>query len=135
LCRDEAKALSSLLPRLTQAGVPLVGVLHEKLGAEEFQPFLSAPLYLDTQKTFFGPQERRLGLLGFLRADVWMNIIESRKEGTEGNFKGDGTLLGGVYVIGPGDQGVLLQHQEAVWGDHVNTTALLQAVDKITKNI
>jgi len=74
-------------------------------------------------------------MLGFLRADVWMNIIESRKEGTEGNFKGDGTLLGGVYVIGPGDQGVLLQHQEAVWGDHVNTTALLQAVDKITKNI
>ena len=119
---------------LLRAGVPLVGLLHEKLGAEEFQHYLSAPLYLDNQKTFFGPHERRLGMLGFLRVDVWMNVIKSIKGGTEGNLSGDGTLLGGVYVIGPGDQGVLLHHQEAVWGDHVNTTALLQAVDNIAKN-
>ena len=55
-------------------GVPLVGVLHEKLGAAEFQPFLAGPLYYDPDKIFFGPKQRRLGLLGFFRLDVWMNI-------------------------------------------------------------
>jgi len=114
--------------------VPLVGVLHEKLGAADFQPFLSGPLYYDPDKIFFGPKQRRLGLLGFLRLDVWLNIYRSQKErGSEGNFKGDGTLLGGVYVIGPGDQGVVLHHKEDVWGDHCNTTALLEAVKKLSK--
>ena len=54
--------------------MPLLGVLHEKLGAADFQPFLSAPLYYDPDKIFFGPKQRRLGLLGFFRLDVWMNI-------------------------------------------------------------
>ena len=101
-----------------------MGVLHEKLGAADFQPFLAGPLYFDPDKIFFGPSQRRLGLLGFLRLDVWMNIYRydwgrvrnvqfeniawccrSQKErGSEGNFKGDGTLLGGVYVVGPGDE-------------------------------
>ena len=62
-----------------------------------------------------------------------MNIYKSTKKGNEGNLKGDGTLLGGVYVIGPGDQGVLYHHQEAIWGDHFNTTSLLQAVSDIKK--
>ena len=117
-------------PPYRRSGVPLVAVLHEKLGAEEFQPFFSGPLYLDTEKTFFGPQQRRLGLLGFLRLDVWRNILGSTQKG---NLAGDGTLLGGVYVLGPGEQGVLFHHQEAVWGDHANTTAILQAVSNIKK--
>ena len=29
-----------------------------------------------------------------------MNIIKSNKKGTAGNLKGDGTLLGAVYVLG-----------------------------------
>ena len=103
------------------------------MGADEFQPFLSAPLYLDQDRTFFGPKQRRLGLIGFLRLDVWLNIYKSIKAGTDGNMKGDGTLLGGVYVIGPGDQGVLYHHQELVWGDHFNKTQLLQAVNQIKK--
>ena len=51
-----------------------MGVLHEKLGAADFQPFLAGPLYFDPDKIFFGPSQRRLGVLGFLRLDVWMNI-------------------------------------------------------------
>ena len=125
--------MTRLSVKCFRSNVPLVAVLHEKLGAEEFQPFFSGPLYLDTEKTFFGPRERRLGLLGFLRVDVWMNIYKSKQKGNEGNLKGDGTLLGGVYVIGPGDQGVLYHHQEVVWGDHFNTTSLLQAVSDIKK--
>ena len=75
-----------------------------------------------------------MGLWGFLRLDVWRNVIKSVKAGTDGNLAGDGTLLGGVYVLGAGDQGVLYHHQEAVWGDHFNKTQLLQAVSQINKS-
>ena len=116
-------------------GVPLIAVLHEKLGSEEFQQFFSGPLYYDQDKTFFGGEhQRRLGLLGFLRLDVWLNIYKSVQAGTDGNMKGDGTLLGGVYVLGKDDQGVLYHHQEVVWGDHFNKTELLEAVNKINKS-
>jgi len=134
MCRDEAQALCNLKSEFSQSDVPLVAVLHETLGAEEFKSsYFTGPLYLDVDKTFFGPKERRMGLWGFLRWDVWMNVIKSVKTGNEGNLKGDGTLLGGVYVIGAGDQGVLYHHQEAVWGDHFNKSSLLKAVSEIGK--
>ena len=63
-------------------------------------------------------------------------------------MKGDGTLLGGVYVIGPNDQvkmnikasltfvlqGIVFEHREEVWGDHCNSTILLEAVKKLSKH-
>jgi len=114
--------------------VPLYAVLHETLGSEEFKHFFSGQeVYLDTEKHFFGPKERRLGILGFLRIDTWINIFKSYQMGTPGNFKGDGTLLGGVFVIGAGDQGVLLEHREGTFGDTVNTTDLMEAVARIKK--
>lgn len=36
-------------------------------------------------------------------------------------------------MIGAGDQGILLEHRESEWGDHVNTTDLLEAVKKVKK--
>ena len=33
-----------------------------------------------------------------------------------------------VYVIGPGDQGILYEHRELEFGDHHNQSALLEAV-------
>ena len=46
---------------------------------------------------------------------------------------GDGTLLGAVYVLGPGDQGVLFEHREGTFGDNVNTTEVMAAVNKMKK--
>jgi len=73
-------------------------------------------------------------VLGFLRFDTWMNIYKSKQMGTPGNLKGDGTLLGGVVVLGPGNQGVLYDHKEGTFGDHCNTTEVLRAVAEIGKN-
>jgi len=123
--------LSKLAPELSRAGVPLLAVLHETIGAEEFQPFFSGPLYLDTGKEFYGPRERRMLVLGFLRLDTWLNIYRSKQLGTPGNLIGDGTLLGGVYVIGAGKQGVLYEHREGTFGDHCNTSDVMEAVKKI----
>jgi len=42
--------------------------------------------------------------------------------GTDGNLEGDGYHLGGVFVLGPGEEGIVYEHREGSWGDNVNTT-------------
>jgi hypothetical protein len=39
--------------------------------------------------------------------------------------------VAGVYVIGPGDQGILFQHHEMELGDIANVTDVLAAAKKI----
>jgi len=125
--------LSAIEPELTRLQVPLLAVLHEKLGAEEFREYFRGPLYLDTEKTFYGPKLRKMMLLGFMRVDTYMNIYRSKQAGTEGNLKGDGTILGAVYVLGPGDQGVIFEHREGTFGDNVNATEVLEVVKQMKK--
>ena len=42
-------------------------------------------------------------------------------------------LLSAVYVIGPGDKGILLEHRESLFGDIVNEETLLNAIAEIGK--
>lgn len=42
--------------------------------------------------------------LGLARLGVWQNLLRARKKGYQGNKKGEGFILGGVYVIGAGKQ-------------------------------
>lgn len=66
-----------------------------------------------------------------LRFNAYKKIFNSKQRGIDGNMKGDGTLLGAVYVIGPGNHGILYEHRELEFGDHHNTTLLLQALDQL----
>lgn len=45
-----------------------------------------------------------MGALGFIRLGVWQNFIRAWRSGYQGNMNGEGFILGGVFVIGPGDQ-------------------------------
>lgn len=40
----------------------------------------------------------------FLRVGVWRNLWRAYRRGFRGNLRGEGLVLGGVFVIGPGDQ-------------------------------
>uniref|UniRef100_A0A0B7B8W8 Peroxiredoxin-like 2A n=1 Tax=Arion vulgaris TaxID=1028688 RepID=A0A0B7B8W8_9EUPU len=71
---------------------------------------------------------------GFLRWSVWQKIIQNRRAGVEGNMKGEGRILGGVFVIGPGSQGIIFEHREKEFGDYADTTEVLKAVEKICKS-
>lgn len=42
--------------------------------------------------------------LGLSRLTVWRNLLRAQKKGYQGNKKGEGFVLGGVYVIGAGKQ-------------------------------
>lgn len=129
MCREEASQLSSLQPELAQLGIPLVGIVHQKLGADNFKPYLKGDLFLDAERKFYGPKERWMFLTGFLRVGVWKSMWRAR--GVDGNFEGEGRLLGGVFVIGPQDQGVLLEHKEKEFGDHVDLKDVRDAVQRI----
>lgn len=56
------------------------------------------------QKHFYGPLERKMGAMAFIRLGVWQNFIRAWRSGHQGNMNGEGFILGGVFVIGPGDQ-------------------------------
>ncbi|XP_069835324.1 peroxiredoxin-like 2A [Dendropsophus ebraccatus] len=136
LCREEASEISQLKPELDQLGVPLYGVVKEKIGDEiqQFQPYFKGELFLDEEKRFYGPQKRKMPiLLGFTRLGVWQNFRRAWKAGYEGNLEGEGFILGGVFVIGSGKQGILLEHREKEYGDKANLTAVLEAAKKINR--
>ncbi|KAM7385571.1 hypothetical protein PAMP_001650 [Pampus punctatissimus] len=129
----EASELSSLKPQLEELGVPLVAVVKENVGTEirDFRPHFAGDIYVDEEKHFYGPLQRKMGGLGFIRLGVWQNFMRAWRSGYQGNMNGEGFILGGVFVIGPGDQGILLEHREKEFGDKVETADVLEAVKKI----
>lgn len=133
LCREEAASLSALKPKLEELGVPLYAVVKEQVKTEvkDFQPYFSGDIFLDDQKKFFGPQKRKMTFMGFVRLGVWYNFFRARKGGYSGNLEGEGFILGGVFVVGPGNQGILLEHREKEFGDKVNPSSVLEAVRRI----
>lgn len=114
-----------------------------------------------SQKKFYGPQERWMFLSMFLRIGVWRNLWRAYRRGFRGNLRGEGFVLGGVFVIGPGDQvgstpqnktllkcvpghftgfcpffqGILLEHREKEFGDRVNMLAVLSTARKMKDNM
>lgn len=97
-----------------------------------------------------------MGGLGFFRLGVWQNFIRAWRSGYQGNMNGEGFLLGGVFVIGAGEQvaqhasvwmlsevcvgflsclsclqGVLLEHCEKEFGNKVDPAEVLEAAKKI----
>ncbi|CAG6017115.1 unnamed protein product [Menidia menidia] len=131
----EAAELSSLKPQLDELGIPLVAVVKENVGTEiqDFRPHFAGDIYIDEQKHFYGPLQRKMGGLGFIRLGVWQNFMRAWRSGYQGNMNGEGFILGGVFVIGAGEQGILLEHQEKEFGDKVAIADVLEAVKKIQR--
>uniref|UniRef100_A0A8C9MHY7 Peroxiredoxin-like 2A n=1 Tax=Serinus canaria TaxID=9135 RepID=A0A8C9MHY7_SERCA len=98
---------------------------------EDFQHYFKGEIFLDEKKGFYGPHRRKMLLSGFLRLGVWQNFFRAWRGGYSGNLKGEGITLGGVYVIGAGRQGVLLEHREKEFGDKVSLPSVLEAAEKI----
>jgi len=117
--------------------VKLHAVLHEKFGAEEFQEFYQhGTIHFDEKQHFFGPHLRRksyVSLLGLLGPQMREWKRSADEKGITGNFQGDGMLLGGLVVIGPGDQGILYQHLEEDFGERCDMDQVMAAVDKINQ--
>ncbi len=71
-------------------------------------------------------------LTGFLRASVYYRLYQTIQAGVPGNLKGDGTLLGGVFVLGP-DTEVAYEHREGAFGDSCDVDEVMKAVESLKK--
>lgn len=131
MCREEAKDLSSLKQTLDKHGVNLYAVVHEVLGVQEFRNYFDGEIFLDKERVFYGPKQRWMFLSGFMRPSVWSSMFRASRAGVEGNLKGEGRLLGGVFVLGPGEQGILLEHREKEFGDKVDLAEITKVIEKM----
>jgi len=134
LCREEAAELSSLKPELDAHGVTLYAVVHETRGVDEFQKYFKGDIYLDKGRVFYGPKQRWMFLSGFVRPSVWSSFFRVKDKKIPGNMQGEGRLLGGVFVLGPGKTGVTFEHRESEFGDHANLTELMDSVKTLKPN-
>ncbi|EGT34998.1 hypothetical protein CAEBREN_23670 [Caenorhabditis brenneri] len=130
LCRREAAELHKLLPLLKEKGIELAAVVHESRGANEFKSYFSGgDVYLDADRTFYGPNQRWLPhWIGFLRFGTYANVYNAKKAKIEGNMEGEGRLLGGVYLIANND--IVYTHLEKEWGDAANIDEVRAAIEK-----
>uniref|UniRef100_A0A1I7TGH4 Peroxiredoxin-like 2A n=1 Tax=Caenorhabditis tropicalis TaxID=1561998 RepID=A0A1I7TGH4_9PELO len=130
LCRREAAELHTLLPLLKEKGIELAAVVHESRGANEFKSFFpGGEVYLDQDRTFYGPNERWLPIwVGFLRFGTYQNVYKAKKAKIEGNMEGEGRLLGGVYLIANND--IVFTHLEKEWGDAADINEVRAAIEK-----
>uniref|UniRef100_A0A914WST4 Peroxiredoxin-like 2A n=1 Tax=Plectus sambesii TaxID=2011161 RepID=A0A914WST4_9BILA len=130
LCREEAAALSALKPELDKAGIRLCGVVHETRGVDKFKPYFQGDLYYDVERRFYGPNERWMPVwMGFLRLGTYLNVYRAKQKGFEGNLKGEGRLLGGVYLIN--NDKIVWEHLESEWGDTTTADEVREAVRKL----
>lgn len=112
-------------------------MVKEDVGTEvqEFRWYFEGEIFLDETRRFYGPRERKMGLLGFLRVGVWTSGLRAFRKGFTGNISGEGFVLGGVFVIGREYQGILLEHRETEFGDKVNAEDVMDAARRISQEL
>ncbi|KAJ1989243.1 hypothetical protein H4R33_002136 [Dimargaris cristalligena] len=138
LCREEAHTLAAQRATIeTELGVTMVAVVHEELGALEFQEqFWRGPLYLDSEKGFFkaigGGKLKWSSAWTMLLPSVFKNGRRATKAGVKGNFKGQGRIMGGLYIVKPEDRGIAFEYKEKVFGDHAPIDQVLAVCREIS---
>ncbi|KAI6659157.1 Redox-regulatory protein [Oopsacas minuta] len=114
-------------------GVGLVGVCHQRHGAAGFAPFLGGKIYVNNTREIFGPVMRWIGITTIFSPSVLYSFFSSWRHGhaAEANFEGEGRLLGGVYVMGQGDQGVVYHFEEPQPGVYAPIDEVLRAAESV----
>ncbi|RIA90415.1 hypothetical protein C1645_769977 [Glomus cerebriforme] len=138
LCREDAVRISSQRDLIFgKMGLNMVAIVHEILDneVEEFnEGFWKGTVYFDKEKAFYnslgGGKLQYAGFVSFIKPSVWSNIRRNYKTGVTGNFKGDGSVLGGLYIIKSDTEGVVYQYREKVWGDQAPLKQVLKACEQ-----
>ncbi|KAJ1658758.1 hypothetical protein IWQ61_002050 [Dispira simplex] len=137
-CREEALSLAQHRTTIeNQWGLQMVAIVHEELGALEFQQeFWKGPLYLDADKSMFKAlgqgQLRWCSSLNIANPTVFLHGARASQKGVKGNFKGEGRILGGLYVVKAGEGGVVYEYKEKIFGDHAPIEQVLEACQTAT---
>ncbi|KAH9772192.1 hypothetical protein KPL71_012948 [Citrus sinensis] len=126
MCRAEAHQLYAKKPIFDALGIQLFAVLHEYIESEvkDFWPrYWGGVVVYDQGMEFFktlggGKLLKDKFLSGFLlNPRAIANYKRARTLGVEQNFKGEGEIKGGLFIVGRGRSGIAYQFIERNFGD------------------
>lgn len=135
--------MSTLASRLKAAdsslSFRLLGVVKEVstapddyLGLDKFRDYFpGGEIFFDEEMSFYSllgkGSFRSMGLGSLFSWSMIKKYQTIGSKGMTGNLRGDGKIQGGVIVVGPGDQGVLYEHQEITGQDPIEFISDVEA--------
>ncbi|KAF5206364.1 Redox-regulatory protein [Thalictrum thalictroides] len=126
MCRAEAHQLYSRKTFFDALGIQLIAVLHEHIDSEiqDFWPrYWGGVVVLDQNMDFFkalggGKLLKDKFLTGFVfNPRAIANYKRAKAMGLEQNFRGEGEIKGGLFIVGNGKSGIAYQFIERNFGD------------------
>ncbi|KAJ9709462.1 hypothetical protein PVL29_001101 [Vitis rotundifolia] len=126
MCRAEAHKLYAKKPIFDALGIQLFAIIHEHIESEvrDFWPrYWGGVVIFDRTMEFFkalggGKLLKDKFITGFiLNPRAIANYKRAKAMGIEQNFKGEGEIKGGLFVVGSGRSGIAYQFIERNFGD------------------
>lgn len=109
----------------------LIAVVLARVGVRGFRDYFDGEIYVDVERRFYGPKHRWMFASGFVRPGSYLSVIRAYRKGYKGDMKGEGRLLGGCFVIGPGQQGILQEQRQSDWGNQISVAEVYSSLDKV----
>ncbi|KAL8218573.1 hypothetical protein R6Q57_021946 [Mikania cordata] len=135
MCRAEAHKLYSKKPIFDALGINLFAVLHEHIESEvrDFWPrYWGGVVLLDKNLDFFkalggGSLLKDKFISGFLlNPRARANYKRAKAMGIQQNFRGEGEIKGGLFILGKGRTGVAYQFIERNFGDWAPLSEIIE---------
>ncbi|XP_047960921.1 peroxiredoxin-like 2A [Salvia hispanica] len=143
MCRAEAHQLYSKKPIFDALGVQLFAVLHEHIDSEikDFWPrYWGGVVLYDRGQEFFkalggGKLLKDKFISGFLlNPRAIANYRRAKASGMQNNFKGEGEIKGGLFIVGKGKSGIAYQFIERNFGDWAPLPEVIDICTRIQSN-
>lgn len=143
MCRAEAHQLYSKKPMFDALGVQLFAVLHEHIESEvnNFWPrYWGGAVLFDRGQEFFkalggGKLLKEKFISGFLlNPRAIANYKRAKAIGVEHNFKGEGEIKGGLFIVGKGKSGLAYQFIERNFGDWAPLSEVVEICTRIQES-
>ncbi|KAI5436399.1 hypothetical protein KIW84_022760 [Lathyrus oleraceus] len=142
MCRAEAHQLYLRKPIFDSLGVQLFVVLHEDIESEvkDFWPrYWGGVVVHDRGRDFYkalggGKLLKENFISGFLlNPRALSNYKRSKSMNIEYNFKGEGEIKGGLFIIGSGKSGIAYQFIERNFGDWAPLAEVIEICTQMQK--
>lgn len=140
MCRAEAHQLYSRKPIFDALGFQLIAVLHEQIDSEvrDFWPrYWGGIVILDQSMDFFkalggGELLKDKFITGFVfNSRAIANYKRAKATGLEQNFRGEGEIKGGLFIVGSGSSGIAYQFIERNFGDGAPIAEVIDICSKM----
>ncbi|XP_048229250.1 uncharacterized protein LOC8264644 isoform X2 [Ricinus communis] len=140
MCRAEAHQLYAKKPIFDALGVQLIAILHEHIESEvqDFWPrYWGGIVLYDRDMEFFkalggGQLLKDKFISGFLfNPRAIANYKRAKALRVKNNFKGEGEIKGGLFIVGRGKSGVAYQFIERNFGDWAPVAEVIEICTKL----